>query len=862
MAKSQVQERQANGLIAQPNPLTASEGSLTLAENVVVDRDGVTGKRRGFDRYEATAGRASSLSEYANTLIVHQGTDLLRDSAGTLVAYSGSFTPPDSNRMKFNEVRRGLFFTTSNGVYKLDSLGGTPARAGMPAGLDISLAASTGTTNWLANDTAVGYRVLWLRKDANNQFIPGGPSSQVRIANSSGLDKMVTLTTTIPPGVVAGDFLEIYRTFPSASATTSPGDDHFLVVQQAVTSSDISAGVVIYADETLAGFLGLPLYTNANEETILQANDRPPWCTDICTYKGYTYYLNTKREQRKDIALKDIAGIADNSDSVTFTFSDLATLTYTFSTIESAAFKKFQRFTALTTLPENVRETMLSFCRVINRDPSNTRISAYYISGELDNPGKVLIKCREISEGQFYITATAGCGANFTPSLPTVGTSISSDNLQHSNRMYWSKFEQPEAVPEDNFQDIGAEKSSGAAILRAFALQASMLILKEDGFWRQTGEDTASFDIRPLDNTRVVCPDAADVLDNNVHCVTLQGLAKASENGVAITGWPIEKEFKKVFSFPNFEILTHAIAYQSDRKFIVFAQERSTDTYPTVAWIYNFVTSKWVTWRKPAMCAHVLEADDKLYLGHAVDNYILRERKSYGTDLNDFKDESIPVMITAVGTALDSSGLAVTTADVDYSYTTTLVKGFSLEQPATHQTSNVASVEGLGGTSYRLILEEEMPVLVPGPAYLALPIVSIIRWKPEACGNAALSKHFSTSQIYFEDDSALHHEIAYEIDHHEFGFYTDVVGEINYYQLVLKSTTGWGIEPQGWGEFGWGDDDPSNAPIARMYIPTQYETCRALAVVYRHSTARETFSILNMALTYRPLSEVTTLAPR
>ena len=58
-------------------------------------------------------------------------------------------------------------------------------------------------------------------------------------------------------------------------------------------------------------------------------------------------------------------------------------------------------------------------------------------------------------------------------------TDAVSSNEQKINRVYYSKFQQPEAVPLLNYFDVGA---ADKAILRIFPLRDSLFVFKEDGF--------------------------------------------------------------------------------------------------------------------------------------------------------------------------------------------------------------------------------------------------------------------------------------------------------------------------------------------------------------------------------------------
>ena len=216
MVDRQAIERQAGGLVTFPNPLEAPPGAFLRADNAVVTREGIISKRRGYRRYMALSNPASAMGQFKKRLVVLDGQQLKydSDSLGTAAAWSGTFSPPLGQRMEFMETDLSLFFTTSKGPYKQDSLTGTPVRAGMPQGLAIRLAL-TGTGNgWFSPGNRVSYQVTWMRKDANGQEVRGAPSQvevltnqlfNVSLAHAAG----VVTVTHAAHGYLTGDIVEL-----------------------------------------------------------------------------------------------------------------------------------------------------------------------------------------------------------------------------------------------------------------------------------------------------------------------------------------------------------------------------------------------------------------------------------------------------------------------------------------------------------------------------------------------------------------------------------------------------------------------------------------------------------------------------
>jgi len=416
-------KRFARGLQLTGDRSHLPEGSLTVAKNVFIDRDQVVTKARGFDRYgDALAATGAILGEFNDTLLVLDGTTLKRDSdgAGTFTTITGTFSVPNgAPRIRFVEALLALFFTSSVGIKRLATLTGTVRDAGMPQGLDLQLSL-TGATGFFANNKQVAYRVTYVRIDENTQEIAGADSFRETLANAVGGSRNVDLTTTIPSDAIAGDFIEIFRTKQSASSSTDPGDTYFRVRRIELVAGDITAGTITFPDSLEDAFLdaAVPLATNPEDQGPAQENSRPPFALDMARYKGHMFYSNTRREHQVTIQFLDIAGIVDGTDTISITDGTL-TRTYKFETAEVIGSQEFQRFTAGATLADNVRDTMKSFIRVVNRDTGQSIWYAYYISGADDAPGKVLIRRRDYTDTALSITSTAGAGGKFQPSLPT-----------------------------------------------------------------------------------------------------------------------------------------------------------------------------------------------------------------------------------------------------------------------------------------------------------------------------------------------------------------------------------------------------------------------------------------------------------
>lgn len=221
--------------------------------------------------------------------------------------------------------------------------------------------------------------------------------------------------------------------------------------------------------------------------------------------------------------------------------------------------------------------------------------------------------------------------------------SIESDNVESPNRIYFSKVSQPEAVPIVNYIDIGPQDEP---IERIVSLRDNLMVFKTDGIYILTGSSALTgFSVRLLDNTsRLVAPDSAAVLDNQIFCLTTEGIATVTETGVGVISRPIEN---RIFDIVNSRFdYTHKIfgvSYTSDKAYILFMPEKVTDQYSTQCYRYNTYERSFTRWDVSATCGLLNNTDDKLYLGAGDRQYTLKERKN--GDRTDNCDRSFILQI-------------------------------------------------------------------------------------------------------------------------------------------------------------------------------------------------------------------------
>jgi hypothetical protein len=219
-------------------------------------------------------------------------------------------------------------------------------------------------------------------------------------------------------------------------------------------------------------------------------------------------------------------------------------------------------------------------------------------------------------------------------------------NQVKPQRLYYSKYLQPEAVPIVNWIDIGTE---GQAILRIFALRDSLFVFKEDGLFRVSGEQApwniALFDISYI----VIAPDSLDVSNNIIYSWTRQGIQAASEGGTDVVSRNIDVQILTLGSsnYTNFTTATWGVGYESDNSYLVWTVTQTTDTVATQCFRYSSLTKTWTVFTKTNTCGVVNPADDVLYLGAGDTNFLEQERKTFTRF--DYADRQIDGTLTAGG---------------------------------------------------------------------------------------------------------------------------------------------------------------------------------------------------------------------
>jgi len=907
-----------NGLILNPSTFDpkAANGSLTIANNVVIDRPSVVQSRRGFTNgIESELGLILDNPGRVYKLHSNKGVEALFQFNGALLAFDGSslfadtrdiFTEPPYNLDEYTpefvsifdceapsgtgtsgmhaiEMNKNFYFNTNEGVYRSvnDISGINTRKAGCPPGLG-GTATTTGISGFLADNTSIAYRIVFGFKDTNNQLVLGAPGSRIIVNNTSGGSANVSVTFQIPDEIQAAPtnyFFQVYRGHASPDLTTEPDDEMALAYEEVVSIYGSVASITI-VDITPNDLLGAALYTNQGQDGILQSNYRPPWCVDMCAYKQYAFYANTRTLQNANLTLIS-AGATNGAnalvpgDIVTFTMDltgesgipNVKTFTLTAGATNDAASGTFE--VSNTGNPAfDIQTTAINLVNIANTYDANDFLDAYYISTGSDLPGQMQF-VRNSYTPDFYESAGASPGYfsgipisiyytfNITASNTAsweqpiannvFDTTLISTNEVRPNRVYFSKFNQPEAVPVVNYFDVG---NANAPIYRIVPLRDGVMVLKADGVFR-ISNPSAPFTITPIDyNVKILAPRTAAELDNKVYFLSDQGIVALSDTDAQIMSFVLDKTIIENTSqnlFPNLFDVAWGIAYQSDRKYILSMPTSGADTQAQKQFVYNHLTQCWTNWELPINCGVVFKKNGKLYLGgggaDTNPNYgvLYQERKTftnndYADILYKFNPGANDYTVPSYTVLLDLSVVTIPTT------MGTPGVGWVIKQESFIDGSIMQAIITEVVSESEYIVDKQLAWSSLEPIYMYQPIHTTVETIQLDCDNPGMNKQFSEIVYIFTTQDFASIDVAIS---------SNTTAMPEYDTLVPLQRGGWGVTP--WGPTPWGTGVTGQGKV-RRYMPQKMQRAGWVYVNLQNEECFTSFGWSGLELHYKNTS--------
>lgn len=974
-----------SGLYLQRNSFNVPDGTLEVADNIIISKDDKISKRRGFYKYDGTPTTdIKTLVNYQSKMVAigddkvgyYTDTGVSPNKTGTFTAASGVMVDV-SDHSKTIEANNNLYFTSDNGVLKLEAYNSNVYTAGVPPALDLR-GKFLKANGELGFDSQVGYRIVFGRKDANDNLLLGSPSDILVLTNSKKIGSaytsagsVVTITsvshnlatgmsivvsnasaTTLngtwtityltadtfqftasgSPSPATGTldygntrsarlefsipeeidstslnyFFQIYRTSQSNSSSSTPTPDFKLIDERKLTSTEITNNIAFYEDVIPDILLGAELYTNPNSrEGELQANERPPLCTDLEFYKNHAVFAGITTRHYIELDVIDASKLASgayidikvgavtrrymsrsgvgNTTTTATSVSGTGTVTITYNShglingdtvyisrvtgtvpegeyvvsgvaantfditsggnsatdLDFAGVKNVSNyyiFSVDTTSSASIqlRDTARGLVRAINKDPSSL-VYARYTSLITDIPGKMRFQAKGFTAPIEVSAQNTTVGSGFSPKLTTTPGDNTSTNDNNPHVFYMSKISEFEAVPLVNFFPVGAKNK---AILRVKSLRDSIIIIKEDGVFRATGDNVYNLTITPLDTTVwCIALDSVRVINNQVVFLSNQGVCLVTESSVQIISRDIEDVIQPILGRSTLSDNTHAVSYESERLYLLTTLKPNSTTETTV-YVYNILNQTWTNWDS-VFSAGCVDNSDVLHIVDA-DGYLLRERKNqtrvdycgqnYSITVNSVSGDFLSANITVTGGYTPLAGDVIIKNDVFSRITEVNINGGTFDISFLRKT-NIVALDSL---------------------QIYAKYDANIKFSPFHAGAVGRAKQFSQLQIHTRNFAISSLDISFS--GYMFG------GSATVEWSAGNTADGWGNEP--WGFFGWGQEEAVNlaiftkpAPVIRVYVPLLQQRNTFLQPILYHKQAGESLEIQAMTFAVRAYQE-------
>jgi hypothetical protein len=770
-------------------------------------------------------------------LSITQSVVLIKVSSSTTVAGSNSITVSSIAGVAAGDLVTGdnipddtrVVSTSGAGPYAVilnNNAFGDSTTANITFSSDplITLSANATATNTatvlsFSLGSQVGYRLLFGLRDANQNLLLGAPSQIATVTNTLGISKETIVTGSLPAGVTTAFFWQLYRSPITAASTIPPLDQYQLVYEANITGSDVSNGYVTVTDNTPDSLKGVPLYCGSDQEGILQANDPPPFCHDICTFSGMTFYANTVSEEALDLT---ILGVGSPNGVQANDVLTIDGVTFTAKTSETIASGYFQVFTTGTP-SQNIADTANSLIRVINRYSSST-VYAFLLSGVDDLPGQIRLQVRTPNQGSFVVTASAH-GSAYSPALPTSGSAVSSSQDTNINGVSISKLNESQAVPLTNFTPIG---DASFKIQRILPLRGYVLVFKDDGVFKITGSTPSTVQVTPIDDTVVlVGPDTAVPLANQIWCLCNLGIVSVADTGVQIRSRPIATTFTDLFghAIETVREVSFAIGYETANRYILALPEAQGDTVCKQQFTFNYLTTAWTSWDRLLTTGFIRKSQDLIYIGRGDTNSVSVERKE--GDYTDAVDEATENHLVSydeyVVTLTSTDGIAV--GDVLYQ--------------SDNQHSVIQSIDTVALT---VTVRELIEWTEDSDCDVLAAINATIQWKPVVANNPAFVRQYPEGVLLFKTSTFGNATISFFTDIYQAEVPVDILGFIG---------SQWGLFL--WGRVNWGGIDRPR-PI-RFYVPGNTQFASQLNPVFNIREGYASWSLEGLSISWVPVSE-------
>lgn len=903
--------RTIGGLNLNGNPYAATPGkdvvgtvrtATVIADNCSLTRQKMIGNRKGFAYFtNPTPNTVDAFAEYQSMLIEHESDGTLfhgDPTSGARTAYTGNYQIPSPYRMDSAVGRGSLFFTSTNGVQKIDSIANDPIRAGMTKALD-TRALPTGSGGGFAGGfTKMGYHVTWTRTDANQQVVRSDVSTRTLVTNNTQFSVVTltaaagtaTATTIAAHGYTTGDQIVM------AGATLSNYNGNFTITVTGATTFTyaVSGSPASPAVGTILSSKSLNVLISFSVPWDVQAGDSwEIWRTVTATASnadpGDDCFLVSKT-----LNVTAAGGTVAFTDTVSDVILASSTPLYTNATQEGslqgnarppvsaaiATYKDYQIY-GNTAIDYQMTENLLATVSLVNgvstfvvNDATGSRTYTAAASeaanqfqvftGGLSNASNIQQSVQSLchvintdASGRWYAEYTSGINDN--PGIfrvwarnPTSGAFwLTCDNATTSVQFTpaiptsgATLIALNDARPNRLFYSKQFEPDHVPILNWIDAGQLSQPILRvlasRDALYIIKSDGV--YYLSGLD-----APFSMIELDATCHCI-------AGSTAVQLNN--------KIYMLSNQGVVSLSLSgvtvISFDIEPAIMAQALKLSNLSTVAFAVAHEADRHYILFLPSSSGDT--AAQHAYVFHTFISEWVHWTKpaTAGITLNSnytlYLSSGLEKAILKQRRAGDSSDFAdedvpVTIVSqaglvVTVSWTATLfppTQGIALTQSAT--TAKVVSVVFVTGTTWLLTLDRSSTYSA-GVATAQMPVYSHLRLSPNPCGEVGLDKTFYEISYILDTDSATQATIEVA---------TNEAPTLNSYTVLRAVSGGWGADQ--WGS-AWGDQvSPVKTTPWTMALPIPDITGESVSTGWTHNVAGEQFIIAQVAVVFDALAE-------
>ncbi len=261
MANRQYENKKVTGLALQSNSFAVPEGAYERLDNCVVTQDNIIKKRRGYSEFYDVGGvvMARNLCEYQDKIldlcdgVVQVYTQNADGSFNSVSTLGGApFSIPAGKKGRYVQSNGNLYFTADEGIFKVESTTAPLLEAGIDPATDLQvfLLEKSAAETFFRPDSQISYRILFGRRDANNNVVIGAPSQIVSTTNPIRTDSATLAVTTVTVaatahGLAVSDVIYVVNAdsdgIPDGNYTvdTTPDANHFTFTANSGTAGTV-----------------------------------------------------------------------------------------------------------------------------------------------------------------------------------------------------------------------------------------------------------------------------------------------------------------------------------------------------------------------------------------------------------------------------------------------------------------------------------------------------------------------------------------------------------------------------------------------------------------------------------------------